>query len=66
MELETGLLRARDVAYILDCSPDDVYVLIRKGVLPAIKKGRFYRFRLDEVMAYKRDLGARERVFSIK
>jgi excisionase family DNA binding protein len=44
------LLRARDVAHILDCSPDDVYPLINTGVLKARKVGRLWKFRLEDVL----------------
>jgi excisionase family DNA binding protein len=47
------LLRARDVAHILDCSPDDVYPLINTGVLKARKVGRLWRFRLEDVLSCK-------------
>ena len=35
-------------------SPDDVIELARKGKLKATKTGRFWRFRLEDVTAYKR------------
>jgi len=47
-------LRAKDVAQILDICPDDVYGPIRKGELQAIKKGRTWLFRYEDVMAYKK------------
>ncbi len=46
--------RSKDVAHILDCSPDDVIVLAKKGKLRAIKQGRFWRYRHDDVMNYKK------------
>ena len=49
-----GLLRTKDVAYILDCSPDDVIELARSKKLKGTKVGRFWRFRQRAVMAYKR------------
>jgi len=48
------LLRSKDVAHILDCSPDDVIALARNERLPAIKVGRFWKFRYADVAAYKR------------
>jgi len=48
------LLKSRDVAWILDCSPDDVVVLARKGKLKAFKQGRSWRFREADVVAYKK------------
>ena len=46
-------LRSRDVAHVLDMAPDDVNYLVRKGKLRATKAGKFWRFRLRDVMAYK-------------
>jgi excisionase family DNA binding protein len=48
------LLKSRDVAWILDWSPDDVNVLARKGKLKAFKQGRKWRFREADVMTYKK------------
>ncbi len=55
------LLKSREVAHILDCSPDDVIQLARQGTLRAVKMGRFWKFRQDDVLAYKRkaDQGTR-------
>ncbi|MEW6441067.1 MAG: helix-turn-helix domain-containing protein [bacterium] len=50
------LLRSKDVARILDCSPDDVILLARKGKLRAVKQGRFWRYRQADVMVYKKRL----------
>lgn len=52
-KIET-LLRSKDVAHILDCSPDDVIELARRGKLRATKQGRFWRFRQNDVMMYKK------------
>lgn len=48
------LLRSKDVAHILDCSPDDVIDLARRGKLRATKQGRFWRFRQTDVLTYKK------------
>jgi excisionase family DNA binding protein len=48
------LLRSKDVAHILDCSPDEVVDLARGKKLKATKQGRLWRFRRTDVMAYKR------------
>ena len=48
------LLRSKDVAWILDCCPDDVIDLARSGKLKAAKVGRLWKYRLADVMAYKR------------
>ena len=47
-------LKSRDVAYILDCSPDDVIIHAREGRMGARKKGRFWRFRLKDVKEFMR------------
>jgi excisionase family DNA binding protein len=47
-------LTSRDVAYILDCTPDNVLQLARKGRLPAVKHGKFWKFYRADVMVYKR------------
>ena len=48
-----NLLRSKDVAHILDCSPDDVIELARRGKLRASKQGRFWRFKHNDVLTYK-------------
>ena len=48
-------LRSKDVAHILDCSPDDVIELARRSKLHAIKTGRFWRFHIKDVRAYARE-----------
>jgi excisionase family DNA binding protein len=49
-----SLLRSKDVAHILDCSPDDVIELARRGKLRASKQGRFWRFKHNDVLTYKK------------
>jgi hypothetical protein len=48
------MLRSRDVAWILDWSPDDVNVLARSEKLKAFKQGRNWRFREADVISYKK------------
>ncbi len=50
---EIKFLRSKDVAQIVDMSPDDVIVLAKKGKLKAIKKGRYWQYSLTEVLKYK-------------
>jgi excisionase family DNA binding protein len=50
------LLRSRDVAHILDMSPDDVIMLARQGKIRAQKIGRLWRFRLSDVTRYRTKL----------
>ena len=59
--MENGYdLRSKDVAQILDCSPDEVTELVNKKKLRAIKVGRFWRFRLEDVNAYKSEIEKEE------
>ena len=50
------LLNSKEVAEILDCSPDTVNELARKSALPAFKKGRQWRFRKRDISSFKRQL----------
>ena len=54
MAKKESLLRSKDVAHILDCSPDDVIELARRGKLRASKQGRFWRFKHNDVLTYKK------------
>ena len=53
------ILRSRDVAHILDCSPDEVIELAQSRKLKAIKKGRLWRYRAKDVLAYRKSLEKR-------
>jgi excisionase family DNA binding protein len=48
------ILNSREVALMLDLSPDAVNELARRSLLPAFKKGRQWRFRRGDVISYKR------------
>jgi excisionase family DNA binding protein len=50
------LLNSKEVAEILDLSPDTVNELARKSVLPAFKNGRQWRFRRRDIASFKRQL----------
>lgn len=50
------LLNSKEVAEILDLSPDTVNELARKSVLPAFKRGRQWRFRKRDIASFKRQL----------
>ena len=54
MALRKTLLRSRDAAHILNCSPDDVIQLARRGKLKGTKAGRYWSFRPQDVMGYKK------------
>ena len=56
LDLDDILLNSKQVAEILDCSPDTVNELARKSVLPAFKRGRQWRFRKRDIASFKRQL----------
>lgn len=56
LDIEDSLLNSKEVAEILDCSPDTVNELARKSELPAFKKGRQWRFRKRDITSFKRQL----------
>jgi excisionase family DNA binding protein len=60
MDKERMLLNSKEVAQILDCSPDDVVVLAHRGKLKASKIGRYWRYRRTDVSAYKRKMNKAE------
>ena len=48
------LLRSKEVARLLDISPDEVLGLANRGVFKGTKEGRFWRFSFRDVAVYKR------------
>src|SRR3972149_9178461 len=52
MENIPNILRTRDVAVLLDMSPDAVNDLARKGVLKGYKSGNQWRFRRKDIERY--------------
>jgi excisionase family DNA binding protein len=50
------LLNSREVAFLLDLSPDTVNEFARRNILPAFKKGRQWRFRRRDIISAKRQL----------
>jgi excisionase family DNA binding protein len=56
LEREEELLNSRDVAVILDLSPDTVNEFARKNILPAFKKGKQWRFRKKDISSYTQKL----------
>ena len=47
-------LNSKEVAQILDMSPDTVNEFARRSILPAFKKGRQWRFRKRDIASFKR------------
>ena len=56
LDKDDVLLNSKEVAEILDLSPDTVNEFARKSVLPAFKKGRQWRFRKRDITSFKREL----------
>jgi len=56
LDKEDTLLNSKEVAEILDLSPDTVNELARKSILPAFKRGRQWRFRRRDIASFKREL----------
>ena len=54
MATKIKILKSKEVAYILDCSPDDVIMLARKGKLRARKEGKYWLYRYADVMKYRK------------
>jgi len=56
MDRNDEVLNSKDVAELLDMSPDTVNEYARKNLLPAFKRGRQWRFRRRDIAAFKRQL----------
>ena len=56
MEPDDTILNSKDVARLLDVSPDTVNEFARKSILPGFKKGRQWRFRKRDISLFKRRL----------
>ena len=56
MEPDDTILNSKDVARLLDVSPDTVNEFARKSILPGFKKGRQWRFRKRDISIFKRRL----------
>ena len=56
MEKDDAILNSKEVARILDMSPDTVNEFARKSILPAFKTGRQWRFRRRDIASFKRQL----------
>ena len=49
------LMTADDLAERWQVKPSHVYRLTREGRIPAVKLGRYYRYRVDAIEAYERE-----------
>ena len=52
LERDEDLLNSRQMATILDLSPDTVNEFARKNILPAFKKGKQWRFRKRDIVTF--------------
>ena len=52
LEREEELLNSKEVAVILDLSPDTVNEFARKNILPGFKKGKQWRFKKKDVSSF--------------
>jgi len=52
METIPSIMKTRDLAMLLDMSPDAVNDLARKGLLKGFKSGNQWRFRRKDVERY--------------
>lgn len=56
MDRSDEVLNSKDVAELLDMSPDTVNEYARKKILPAFKRGRQWRFRRRDITAFQRQV----------
>jgi hypothetical protein len=56
MERDDAILNSKEVARILDLSPDTVNEYARKSILLGFKKGRQWRFRKRDIASFKRQM----------
>ncbi len=54
LEREEELLNSREVARILDMSPDTANEFPRKNILPAFKKGKQWRFLKKDIVSFNK------------
>ncbi len=50
------LIRLPEAAIFLDTSVSNLYALVKRGEVPAIKMGQQWRFNIDELEAYSRGM----------
>ncbi len=53
-EKQAVLLNSRQVATLLELSPDTVDELARKNILPGVKRGRMWWFRQPDISLFKK------------
>jgi excisionase family DNA binding protein len=55
-EKDDALLNSRQATELLDLNPDTVNELARKNTLPAVKRGRHWRFRRRDLSFLKKGM----------
>jgi excisionase family DNA binding protein len=55
-EKDDVLLNSKEVARLLDLSPDTVNEFARKNILPGFKKGKQWRFKKKDVSSFTKKL----------
>ena len=50
-------LKSTEAACLLDCSPDHVLAWARAGKLSGKKHGKYWRFRIEDVLKFKENMG---------
>jgi excisionase family DNA binding protein len=56
VEKDNSLLNSRQATELLDLSPDTVNELANKNTLPAVKRGRQWRFRRRDISSLKKQM----------
>ena len=54
MASKVRILKSKEVAHLLDCSPDDAIMLARKGKVRAKKEGKYWLYHYSDVMRYRK------------
>jgi len=60
MPVTKRTLKSKDVAHILDCSPDDIIYLARTEKLKGVKQGKYWSFRFQDLESYRKKLAKEE------
>jgi excisionase family DNA binding protein len=56
-----NILKTRDIAFLIDMSPDTVNDMARKGIIKGYKSGNQWRFRKKDVERFLRKTEGREK-----
>jgi len=56
--IRTKILTPKELAELLKVQISWIYEQTRKGTIPCVKLGKYYRFNLDEVLAHYKTTGS--------